>query len=72
MDHWDTYPIVFLNPDGDSWDPSSNHCADQEAAIHDPNGLIASHEECPSKRLFTEADLGELYTLPATWDQYND
>jgi hypothetical protein len=38
----------------------------------DPNGLIASQEERPSKRLFTEADLGELYALPATWDQYND
>jgi hypothetical protein len=38
----------------------------------DPNGLIASHEEHTSKRLFTEADLGELYALPATWDQCND
>jgi hypothetical protein len=66
MDHWDTYPIVFLTPDGDSWYPSSNHYADQEAAMLDPNGLIASHEERPSKCLFTEADLGELYALPAT------
>ncbi len=72
MDHWEIYPIVFLTPDGNSWDPSSNHYADQEAAMLDPNGLIASHEERPSKRLFTEADLGELYALPATWDQYND
>jgi hypothetical protein len=72
MDHWDTYPIVFLTPDGDLWDPSSNHYADQEVAMLDPNGLIASHEACPSKRLFTEADLGKLYALPATWDQYND
>jgi hypothetical protein len=47
MDHWDTYPIVFLTPDGDSWDPNSNHYADQEAAMLDPNGLIASHEERP-------------------------
>jgi hypothetical protein len=70
MDHWETYPIVFLAPDGDSWDPSSNHYADQEAAMLDPNGLIASHEECPRKRLFIEADLGELYAIPATWDQY--
>ncbi len=72
MGHWETYPIVFLTADGDSWDPSSNHYADQEAAMLDPNGLIASHEEHPSKRLFTEADLGELYALPATLDQYDD
>ena len=38
----------------------------------DPNRSIASHEERPSKHLFTEADLGELYALPATWDQYDD
>jgi hypothetical protein len=25
----------------------------------------------PPKRLFTEASLGELYALPATWDQYD-
>jgi hypothetical protein len=37
IDHWDTYPIVFLTPDGDSWNPSSNHYADQEAAMLDPN-----------------------------------
>ena len=72
MDHWDTYPIVFLTPDRDSWDPNSNHNAHQESAMLDPNGLIASHEERPSKRLFTEADLGELYALSATWDQCND
>jgi hypothetical protein len=66
MDHWDTYPIVFLTPDGDSWDLSSNRYADQEATMLDPNGLIAGHEEHPSKHLFTEAELGELYALPAT------
>jgi hypothetical protein len=38
----------------------------------DPNGLFASHEEHPRKCLFTEADLGELYTILATWDQYDD
>jgi hypothetical protein len=72
MDHWETYPIVFLTLDGDSWDPSSNHYADQKAAMLNSNGLIPSHEEHPSKCLFTEADLGELYALPATWDQYDD
>ncbi len=38
----------------------------------DPNGLIASHEECPRKCLITEADLRELYAIPAIWDQHND
>ncbi len=38
----------------------------------DPDGLITSQEEHPRKRLFTEADLGGLYAIPATWDQYND
>ena len=71
-ENWDAYPIVFLTPDGDSWNPDSNHFADQEAAMLDSNGLITTHDHNrPQKCLFTEADLGEFYGLPATWDQYD-
>ena len=70
-DNWETYPIVFLTPDGDSWNPDSDHFAEQEDAMLDPTGSIAECYEHPPKRLFTEADLGELYALPATWDQYD-
>jgi hypothetical protein len=38
----------------------------------DSSGLIAVHEECPTKRLFTEADLWELYATPGTWEEFYD
>jgi hypothetical protein len=37
----------------------------------DSTGSIAECYGRPPKCLFTEADLGELYALPATWDQYD-
>jgi hypothetical protein len=72
VEHWNTYPIVFLTPDGDSWDPNSTHYVEQEASMLDSSGLIAVHKECPTKRLFTEADLGELYATPRTWKEFFD
>jgi hypothetical protein len=72
VEHWNTYPIVFLTPDGDSWDPNSTHYAEQEASMLDSSGLIAVQEECPTKHLFTEADLGELYATPRTWEEFYD
>jgi hypothetical protein len=70
VDHWNTYLIVFLTPDGDSWDPNSTHYAEQEASMLDSSGLIAVHKERPTKRLFTEADLGESYATPGTWEEF--
>jgi hypothetical protein len=72
VEHWNTYPIVFLTPDGDSWDPNSTHYAEQEASMLDSSGLIAVHKERPTKRLFTAADLGELYATPGTWEEFYD
>jgi hypothetical protein len=45
---------------------------EQEASMLDSSGLIAVHEERPTKRLFTEADLGELYATPGTWEEFYD
>jgi hypothetical protein len=72
VEHWNTYPIVFLTPDGDSWYPNLTHYVEQEAYMLDSSGLIAVHEERPTKRLFTEADLGELYATPGTWEEFYD
>ncbi len=43
VENWDTFPIVFITPDGDDWDPHTSHHADNEAAILDTNGLIVEH-----------------------------
>ncbi len=70
-DNWDARPIVFHTPDSDLWNPDSDHYAKQEAAMLNLNGLIAEQDKRQTKCLFTEANLGELYTLLAPWDQYD-
>ena len=45
MDNWDNYPIVFITPDGDAWDPNAEHYAEQEAAMLNSKGMIIECEE---------------------------
>jgi hypothetical protein len=71
MENWESYPVVYLTPDSDSWDPNVSHFAEQEAAMLDHNSHIVEREPCV-KTLFVEADLGSLYKEPATWDQFNE
>jgi hypothetical protein len=33
INNWDNYPIVFISPDGDAWDPNAEHYVEQEAAM---------------------------------------
>jgi len=72
MDNWDNYPIVFITPDGDAWDPNAEHYAEQEAAMLNSEGMIIEREERLPKHIFTEADIGMLYIEPATCDEFND
>ncbi len=71
MENWESYPVVYLTPDSDFWDPNVSHFAEQEAAMLGHNGHIVEQEPCV-KTLFVEADLGSLYKEPATWDQFNE
>ncbi len=43
IENWDTFPIVFISPDGDAWDPHTSHYADNEEAMLDTNSLIVEH-----------------------------
>ncbi len=40
QENWEDYQVVFITPDGDSWDPYSEHYADEEAAMFNVNGLL--------------------------------
>jgi hypothetical protein len=40
MENWESYPVVYLTLDSDSWDPNVSHFAKQEAAMLDHNGHI--------------------------------
>jgi hypothetical protein len=39
IENWDQYPVVFINPNINSWDPHTMHYAEQQAAMLDSNGL---------------------------------
>ena len=40
----ENFPVVFITPDGDGWDPYTSHFAENEAATIDANGLIIEHD----------------------------
>ena len=40
QENWEAYPIIFITPDGDSWDPHSSHFVDEEAAMVDHYGVL--------------------------------
>ena len=40
QENWEAYPIIFITPDGDSWDPHSPHFVDEEAAMVDHYGVL--------------------------------
>jgi hypothetical protein len=53
MDNWDNYPILFITPDGDAWDPNAEHYTEQESAMLNSEGMIIERKERPPKRIFT-------------------
>jgi hypothetical protein len=67
--NWENSPIVFVTPDGDTWDPHTLHYAENEAAILDTNGLIVERDMQQPHLLFTEADIGQTYGNPIAWEQ---
>jgi hypothetical protein len=60
IEDWETYPIVFITPDGIAWGPYASHYAENKAAVLDSNGLIFEHDTWPPQVLFAEADLCKL------------
>jgi hypothetical protein len=61
MENWDNYPIVFITPDDDAWDPNAEHNAEQEAEMLNSKGMIIERKERPPKHIFTDAEIGMLY-----------
>ncbi len=70
MENWDGYPVVYLTPDGDQWDPNVSHYSKQEAGMLDAGGYII---DCKphTQIIFAEADLSALYGKPLKWDQFD-
>jgi hypothetical protein len=72
QENWENYQVVYVTPDGDSWDPYSEHFADEEAAMVDVNGLLIERDPRPQSYIFTEADISKLYGESVTWKCYDD
>jgi hypothetical protein len=37
---WESYPVIFITPDSDSWDPYSAYFVDEEDAMVDIDGML--------------------------------
>ena len=66
---WEEFPVVFLTPDSDQWDPQSSHYADAEAAMVDHTGELVNCEKVV-QHVFDASDVSELYAETATWELF--
>ena len=59
QENWDAFPIVYLTPDGDRWDPQATHFADAEASMLDNSGELV---DCVRANwtIFDTADICEM------------
>jgi hypothetical protein len=45
QENWESYPIVYLTPNSDQWDPHAPHFAEAEAAMMDSSGEIVGQRK---------------------------
>ena len=71
MEYWERYPVVYLTPDTDRWDPNTSAYLEQEAAMLDADGYIIERSSCNRMILDDDLDvnLSALYLEPPTWEQ---
>ena len=72
QENWESYPIIFITPDGNSWDPHSSHFAEEEAATIDHYGILVVQTARPSSLMFEHVDVGKLDASPMTWDRFDE
>lgn len=69
QERWDEFPVTFLTPDSDAWDPHATHFAEAEAAMLDCDGEIVNPAVW-GQSTFLDADVSALYVEPRTWEDY--
>jgi hypothetical protein len=50
-ENWENYPVIFITPDGDSWDQHSTHYAEEEAAMIDHFGVLVERSMQPHSEI---------------------
>jgi hypothetical protein len=71
-ENWENYPVVFITPNGNSWDLHSTHFAEEEAALVDHFGVLVERSVQPRSEIFDNVDVGELYGSPVSWDCFDE
>ncbi len=71
-ENWRNYPVVFITPNGDSWDPHSTHFGEEEAAMVDHFDVVVERSVQPHSEIFDNVDVGELCGSPVSWDCFDE
>ena len=64
--NWDGFPVVYLTPDGDRWDPQATHNGDAESSMLDNSQLVDC--DWTNLTIFDEADISGMQAETYTWD----
>ncbi len=62
--------MVYLTPDGDSWDPQATHYGDAEYSMLDNSGQLVNCD-WTNLTIFDEADNSGMKAETYTWDLFN-
>ena len=64
---WDEFPVVYLTPNSDHWDPQATHFAEAEAAMLDSSDDIVT---CKRARwtIFDKAEISQMYAELSMWE----
>ena len=70
QENWDGFPVVYLTPDGDSWDPQATHYGEAESSMLDNDGQLVDCD-WTNLTIFEEADISGMKAETYTWDSFN-
>ena len=70
--NWECYPVIFLTPDAELWDPHSSAFEEEEDAMIAVDGSLAQHEPRPTTHLFSEVDVSQLYGDSVSWVRFEE
>jgi hypothetical protein len=71
QENWDDFPVVYLTPDGDRWDPQATHYSDAESSMLDNSGQLVDCD-WTNLTIFDEADISGMQAETYTWDSFNE
>jgi len=71
QENWDDFPVIYLTPDGDRWNPQATHYGDAESSMLDNSGQLVDCD-WTNLTIFDEADISGMKAKTDTWDLFNE